>query len=110
MNADNYDRILQNALHIIEHNRILNIDKPVSCLLTPNDVAMWSIVEDCFESTMSKVVGYEATLSNIFYDIKNVNDCAIQIQIQGFASKIFLFAEMFIDCLLEYANKEFEQS
>ena len=56
------------------------------------------------------MVGYEATLSNLSYDIMNVHDCAIQIQIQGFASKIFLFTEMFIDCLFEYCNKEFEHS
>jgi secreted Zn-dependent insulinase-like peptidase len=71
---------------------------------------MWAIVEDCFESTMLKLVGYEASLANIDYDINEVEDCAIKVSIQGFASKIFLFAEMFIDCLLEYANKEFEQS
>ena len=45
--------------------------------MTPNDAAMWDIVEDCFESTMLKLVGYEACLANIEYDIKNIDDCAI---------------------------------
>ena len=93
-----------------KQNSIPNVAKPVSCFKTPNDIAMWHIVEDCFESMMLKLVGYEAKLANITYDIDILEDCAIQIIIQGFASKIFLFAKMFIDCLLEYADKEFEQA
>ena len=42
---------------------------------------MWAIVEDCFESTMLKLVGYEASLANIDYDIDEVEDCAIKVSI-----------------------------
>ena len=64
-----------------ENNSITNVPKPVNCFQTPNDVAMWAIVEDCFESTMLKLVGYEASLANIDYDIDEVEDCAIKVSI-----------------------------
>ena len=79
-------------------------------LETPHDVAMFEIAEDCFESTMNKKVGYEAGLANISYDIENVEECAIDIEISGFSQKIFNFAELFIDILLTSAPTEFEHS
>ena len=69
---------------------------------------MFEIAEDCFESTMKKKVGYEASLANISYDIENVDECALDIEISGFSQKIFNFAELFIDMLLDSANTEFD--
>ena len=71
---------------------------------------MFEVVNDCFDNTMKKKVGFEAGLANISYDLSNIEDCAINIRISGFSHKIFNFAELFIDMLHESANTEFEHS
>ena len=43
--------------------------KPLNFLETPYDYAMFHVVQDCFDNTMKKQVGYEASLANISYEL-----------------------------------------
>ena len=69
---------------------------------------MYNIMKDCFDSVVTKKIGFEAQLANITHDWHEVEEVAIGLEISGFSQKIFEFAKTFIDILLECAETEFE--
>ena len=62
-------------------------------------------MKNCLMETVSKKVGYEAGLANVGFDFEIVEEMAIRIWISGYSEKLFNFAEIFIDTMLECAKK-----
>ena len=78
--------------------------KPVNFLQTPMDYAMLAIAKDSFESQINEKIGYEASLANLTFETNLVDGCALDIRIFGFSQKIFEFATLFIDYLIEFST------
>ena len=57
--------------------------------MTPADIAMFAIAEECFRSQINAKIGYEAGLANLQFEINLVDQCAIAVKINGFSQKIF---------------------
>ena len=55
-------------------------------------------------------MGYEAGLADLTFETKLNEGCAFDIVIKGFSQKIFAFATLFVDSLVELANNEFSQT
>ena len=84
--------------------------KPVNFLQTPLDYAMFVIAKDCFESQINTKIGYEAGLANLTFETSLVYGCALDIRINGFSQKIFQFAYLFIENLIEFTESKLENS
>ena len=69
------------------------------------DFGLFWVLRDCLISTVKKRVGYEASLAHVESDIETVEEMAISLTFRGFSDKLFIFAEIFIDILLECAKE-----
>ena len=72
-------------------------------------MALYNLAIACYEDVLRKSVGYEAELANIYTNVNTdmLDDVSIDFTIEGFSHKIFVFAELFIDTLLDCAKEEF---
>ena len=84
--------------------------KSVCFLQTPLDYAMFAVAKDCFVSQINQSVGHEASLANINFETDLLDGCVLDIQINGFSQKLFEFAGLFIDNLMEFASRKFRDS
>ena len=79
--------------------------KPITFLETPEDFALFAVMKNCLTEAITKKVGYEAGLANVGYEIEIVEEMAIRIWISGYSQKLFNFAEILIDTMLECAKQ-----
>ena len=56
------------------------------------------------QSQINEKIGYEASLANLTFETNLVDGCALDIRIFGFSQKIFEFATLFIDYLIEFST------
>ena len=52
-------------------------------------------------------MGYEASLADIDYTIKNFEDRGIKLQFSGYQATLITFAELFLDLMLAHRQKPF---
>ena len=55
-------------------------------------------------------MGYEASLADLTFETRLNEGCAFDLVIKGFSQKIFDFATLFINSLIELANNEFDHT
>ena len=79
--------------------------KPVSFLQTPEDYALFRVMHDCFNATLTKLIGYEAKHAHVEYSMKSYEEMQICINIKGFSDNLLKFAVEYIDILLACAKE-----
>ena len=52
-------------------------------------------------------MGYEASLADIDYTIKNFEDRGIKLQFSGYQATLLTFARLFVDLMLSHRQKPF---
>ena len=79
--------------------------KPVCFLETPKDYALFKVMTTCLEDKVTLLVGYEAELADMTYEITSNEEMAVCLRFSGYASTLLRFAETFITIMLESAKE-----
>ena len=60
-------------------------------------------MKDCLNQVILKRIGYEASLANLETKLSNIDDIGINLEFSGLSDKLFDYAEIVIDILIECA-------
>ena len=62
-------------------------------------------MKDCLNQLILKEIGYEASLAMMETKLSNIDDMAVCLEFSGFSDKLFEYAEIVIDIILNYAQQ-----
>ena len=54
-------------------------------LQTEEEFALFKVMKDCLNETITKKVGYEAMLANVGYEFDTVHEMAVRVWISGYS-------------------------
>ncbi len=87
-----------------------NADGTPAYLTTPKMVAEFEVTIDSLYETVNQEYGYEASLADITYDVKNFEDRGVVIKFQGYSSTLPSFVRLFVDTMHKHSKTPFSDS
>ena len=57
---------------------------------------------------MTKRIGYEANLAEVYYEMRSVEEMAVNLHFSGYSDKLFTFIDDYLNILLECAEDGFD--
>jgi len=79
-------------------------------MTTPRDVAEFEVMLDSLYETVNENFGYEASLADIIYDVKNYEDRGLMIKFSGYSNTLSTFVELFINTMYKHTEEPFKQN
>ena len=74
-------------------------------LQTPEDFAAFEITKGCLHATVTKKIGYEASIAELEYGLSLVDEIAVRLNINGYADTILNFTEEYLEVMRDCAQE-----
>ena len=65
---------------------------------------MFRVLKSCLKSVITKEMGYEASLAEIYFKFQSLEDIGVRITVRGYNDKVLEFAKMYLETLVACAE------